>query len=100
MSKTDVIELVSEAFTKDSDGNMVATKTSRETFCNVFQIGAAAYWTAAEHGIRPDAEVQLRSIEYGGEHLAIFRGGEFTIERVNNTGEYTRLTLQRREDNG
>jgi len=100
MSKSDVITLISETYAKDVDGNLIPSTSERDTFVNVFTVGGASYWAAAEHGIRPDAEVQLRSVEYEGERLALFRSVEYTIERVNDTGEYTRLTLQRRAENG
>jgi len=99
MSKTDVITLISETYEKDDDGNMIATTVSTDTFVNVFTVGAASFWAAAEHGIRADAEVQLRTSEYNNERLVNFRDTEYTVERVNDTGEFTRLTLQRRTEN-
>ena len=92
--------LCRETATQDSRGNTVRVKGApKEVYANVYEIGLNSYLAAKAAGLHADAELQLRSIDYDGENIAEFNGVEYTVERVSDTGEYTRLTLARRLSN-
>lgn len=92
--------LYHEATTQDASGNTVPSKGEpSEVYANVYEIGLNSYLAAQASGLHADAELQLRSADYGGENVVEFDGKEYMVERVSDTGEFTRLTLARRLGN-
>lgn len=96
-----VATLFKEVVETDERGNMKPVKGEpHEVFVNPFAIGLSAYMAAQEAGLHADAEIQLRAVDYNGEDIAIMDGVEYTIERVQDTGDFTQLTLAKRLSNG
>lgn len=92
-----IAALCKEGTAQDSIGNTVPTVGEpREVFANVYEIGLNSYLAARASGLHADAELQLRSGDYDGEEIVLFGGNEYTVERVSDSGEFTRLTLARR----
>ena len=92
-----VATLFKEVTETDERGNMRVVKgESSEVFVNRYTIGLSSYMAAQEAGLHADAEVQLRSVDYGGEDIAILDGTEYTVERVSDSGDFTTLTLAKR----
>lgn len=81
---------------KRPDGSIHVERESREVFVNARTMGASKWAAAASSGLHADHEIELRSSEYQGEPLCVFRGVECDVERVSGAGEFTRLTLARR----
>lgn len=87
--------------TQDSSGNVIeAEPERRDVFCNQYTLGADAWATAVDIGLRADASVQVRSCDYNGEDEAIYHDVEYDIERVTASGEFTLLQLGRHVSNG
>lgn len=85
---------------QDGEGNWVqGEQVARQVFCNRFTVGGATWASVVDAGLRADAEVQLRSVEYAGEDEVRFHGVEYDVTRVVDSGEFTRLTLGRRLSN-
>ncbi len=97
----DTIELLSmPALHQDASGRWVGgEKKARKAFCNPYTVGAEAWSTAVDMGLRADYEVQLRSCEYKGETEARYRGDECDVEKVTQSGDFTRLQLGRKASN-
>ncbi len=97
----DTIELLSmPALHQDASGRWVGgEKEARKAFCNPYTVGAESWATAVDMGLRADYEVQLRSCEYGGETEARYRGVECDVEKVTQSGDFTRLQLGRKASN-
>lgn len=97
----DTIVLLSHPMREqDAEGNWVQGEPVRRLcFCNPFTIGSATWASVVDAGLRADAEVQLRSVDYGGEDEAVYRGREYDVTRVVDSGEFCRLTLGRRLSN-
>lgn len=76
--------------------------TEREVFCNRRSVGATEWGTAIDAGLRADAEVQLRAIDYAGEKSVRFGGELYSVERVveASSGELVRLTLGKKASDG
>lgn len=68
----------------------------RAAFANVRSVGASAYMAARAAGLHADAEVQLRSCDWGGENRARLRGGDYDVEAARTSGDHVFLTLRRR----
>lgn len=95
-----IATLCAETVAQDSAGNTVVTDGEpREVYANVYEIGLNSYVAARAAGLHADAELQMRSADYDGENVATVDGVEYTVVRVSDTGEYTRLTLARRLSN-
>lgn len=89
-----------ESATQDASGNPVHVMSEpREVFANVYEIGLRSFIAAQSAGLHADAEIQLRNADYDGENIVEFDGKEYTVERVSEAGEFTRLTLARRVAN-
>lgn len=86
---------------QDEAGNVhTGWPERRERFCNAYTVGADAWSAAIDLGLRADAEVQLRAVDYGGEEEVEFRGVEYDVERVTHSGDFVRLQLGRHASNG
>jgi hypothetical protein len=92
---------------QDAMGAWHAGKPEKRTvFCNPRSVGAET-WTNersrgdlhVDAGIRPDAAVQLRTVDYGGEEEVSYRGREYDVDAVVEKGDLTTLTLLRRASN-
>lgn len=72
------------------DGDTVET----EVFCNSYTVSLEE-WSVSNRdlGLRADAELQLRTVDYDGQPTVIYNGAEYTVERVTVSGEFTRLQL-------
>lgn len=96
-----VATLYSETVEADSRGNLKPVKGEpKEVYANKYTIGMTTYVNARSAGLHADAELQLRTVDYDGENIAILEGIEYTVERVSDSGEFTYLTLAKRLSNG
>lgn len=95
----DILTLVSLTTNQTDDGSLVHDRQERDVFANRYEIGAATYVAARSVGLRADAEFQIRTVDYAGEQVAVYDGKEYDVERVSDTGEFTRLTLARKLSN-
>ena len=83
--------------TQDARGNTVPSKGEpKDVYANVYEIGLNSYLAAKASGLHADAEIQMRSADYDGEGIVEFGGREYMVERVSDSGEFTRLVLARR----
>lgn len=100
MRYNSVATLFKEVVETDERGNMAPVKGEpHEVFVNRFSIGMSAFMAAREAGLHADAEIQLRAIDYDDENIAVMDGKEYTVERVDCSGDFTQLTLARRLSN-
>lgn len=95
-----VATLYRETIEPDSLGNLAPVKGEpNEVFANKYTVGASTFMAAQEAGLHADAEIELRTIDYNGEDIAFMEGIEYTVERVQDSGDFTRLTLAKRLSN-
>ena len=100
MRYNSVATLFSEVVEPDSYGNLKPTKGEpHDVYINKYSVGMTTFMAAQEAGLHADSEIQLRTIDYNGENIAVVEGTEFTVERVDDTGDFTRLTLAKRLSN-
>ena len=91
-----VITLRDVSVTIDENGGAVSTFTDSVVFANLYTIGASTWVAARAAGLHADAEVALRSADYGNQQRVVIDEIEYEVERVSNEGEFTRLMLERR----
>lgn len=91
--------LISVSMERDSLGNFIEATHERTVYANRFYVGDSTWMAAKSAGLHADAEIQVRSSSYKGEQRVILDGIEFEVERVDDRGEYARLTLSKRLNN-
>ena len=92
-------DLITVTVTLNDEGSPVFETSRRTVFCNQYVIGAQSWLAARSAGLHADFEIEIRSYEYNGEQVVEFDGVECQVERVSDTGEFTRLLLKRRVSN-
>ena len=101
MRFSEPITAFSETSAMDSMGNAALVRSDGKLlWANVYTVGTSAWLAGRAAGLHADAEVQVRSIDYGGENVVVMGGEEYSVERASNTGEFTRLVLSHRLANG
>lgn len=96
----EIVLLAKPNFYQDEAGNVHEGEAERrERFCNPYTVGADAWATSVDLGLRADAEVQLRTCDYAGEEEAEYHGVEYDVEKVTREGDFVRLQLGRHISN-
>lgn len=97
MRFNDVITLVSELPARqDASGAwQPGERVEEERFCNAYTVGASAWSSPLDAGMRVEAEVQVRTLDYSGQPKASYHGTEYDVARVITSGDLTRLQLGR-----
>lgn len=87
----------------DDEGNEVEGEpVDTQVFCNVRSLGFETWATAAQLGLKPELQVEVRTIDYAGQSQAIFNGREYDLSYSSTRGDNTILTYatHARNDNG
>lgn len=86
---------------KDGEGVWHDGEPQRsEVFCNRHSVGATTLAAYSQSGLRADAQVVVRTVDYGGQTEAEFDGAQYDVAGTSCKGDFTTLTLQRRSHNG
>ena len=76
------------AYTKDADGNEIATEQATTVFGSQESVFAAEFFNAGKLGIKPSCMVKIYSDEYSGEkYCSVDGGARMSIYRTHDTGE-------------
>ena len=98
MSEPIVLTLVSETWTKDSIGQMVATYTDRDVFGERESVNRSEWSAAGEQGLNPEFKVDVFFGDYEGEKIARMdvNGSEktFAIYRTYRDSDTVELYLE------
>ena len=87
----------------DAEGNEVEGEpVDTQVFCNVRSLGFETWATAAQLGLKPELQVEVRTIDYHGESQAVYKGREYDLSYSATRGDNTILTYatHARNDNG
>lgn len=80
------------AYTKDADGNEIATEQATTVFGSQESVFAAEFFNAGKLGIKPSCMVKIYSDEYSGEkYCSVDGGARMSIYRTYDTGEKIEL---------
>ena len=94
-------KLVNESTTKDSTGQMVATKTETECLGFEHSVYQNEFFSAEQAGIRSEGVILMNRVEYGGQKLLSINGQEFSIYRTYEAdADWIELYYGRRVGNG
>ena len=86
--------LVNKEYTLNDEGVPTFVDQETEVFCSPKVIGAGTWSSMYEIGISADAQVKLRSCDYEGQRDVFYRDKWYSVETVQEKGEFTVLTLR------
>lgn len=78
------------------EGAVTQTYEDTEVFFNRYSVSLQQRLAGAAEGLQGMVEGQVRSVDYEGQGIAVLDGEEYTVNQVNDTGEFCVLTLSRR----
>lgn len=86
----------------DEGAEVEADPVDTQVFCNVRSMGFETWATAAQLGLKPELQVEVRTIDYAGQSQAVYDGREYDLSYSSTRGDYTILTYatHARNDNG
>lgn len=89
-----VCALIATTAERDDLGVSRKKERCRRVPCNVYGISQAAYYAAAQAGVKPQAVIAVRACAYSGEELCEFRGTRYKVDSAVMSGaDDMRLTL-------
>lgn len=91
--------LVSVSIEVDGEGQQIEVREEAPVYVNQRQMGATAWMAARSAGLHADAHIEVPTGDYSGQEIIEVDGIEYDIERVQEIGDVTYLTLERRLSN-
>lgn len=89
--------LVAKTYEPDTEGVMHPTDTRVQVFCNPQHVGASTWSSMYEIGISVDAKLQVRTCDFDGQRDVFYRGKWYSVEVVDERGDFTNLTLRHQQ---
>lgn len=89
--------LVAKTYEIDSEGVPHPSDSRTEVFCNPRTVGASTWSSMYEIGMSPDAQIQVRSCDYSGQLDCLYRDKWYSVEFVQEQGDYTVLTMRHQQ---
>ena len=97
MRWNETCDLIAKEPVLDGEGVPHMRATSTTVFCNPQHVGASTWSSMYEIGISVDAKVQVRTCDYAGQTDAFYRGEWYSVEVVEEKGDFTLLTLRHQQ---
>lgn len=82
MDRSDVITLVAEIKTQDTNGVWRTTTAEREVFCQVNSITRAEFFDAGRNGLNPEYSFTMFFDDYNGERTVKYKGNTYGVYRT------------------
>lgn len=89
-----------ESVTGEDGKRSLARVGERKVFANRYTVGLTSWVGGDSKGLHPDSVVNVRASEYHGENRCELEGIEYMVEGASQSGEFTRLILKKRLNNG
>ena len=101
-NSTAILRDVSTTMTVDSEGNEIQGNPpiDTEVYCNKRNVGIETWATVAELGIKPEAQIQVRTADYDNQTLVVLDGREYDVSYTSTRGDFTIITLATHIPNG
>lgn len=89
-----ICTLIATETERDDKGVPHKKERRRNVPCNVFSMSAAAYYAAAQAGVKPQAVIGIRACAYSGETLVELGGATYSVDsKLMSGADNVRLTL-------
>ena len=82
MEYTEILYLITKTETKDSIGNITATETERKIYAKKNKVGSNEFYNAVAVGMKPTAELQIKTSNYNGEEEVKYNGIRYAVLRT------------------
>jgi len=82
MNIAEKISLVTKAYTADSIGQRVETRSTTDVFTLVESASQSEFFNGGQNGLRPDLKFTVRLFEYNGQDTLLYNGVEYSIYRT------------------
>ena len=89
--------LLATSYEVDGRGAPQPTVTETVVFCNPRHVGANTWSSMYEIGISVDAKLQVRTCDYSGQMDVLYRDEYYSVEVIEETGDFTLLTLRHQQ---
>lgn len=77
-----VITLIKKSYTRNSDGALEETESSRDVFCEVSSIGRNEFYSAAQAGLDVQLVFRTNPVNYEEEDTLEYDGQRYSITRT------------------
>ena len=82
MDRSDVITLVSETKTQDTNGVWRTETAERDVFCQVNSITRAEFFDAGRNGLNPEYSFSMFFDDYNGERTVRYNWNTYVVYRT------------------
>lgn len=82
MNIAEKISLVTKAYSVDSIGQRVETRSTKEIFALVESASQSEFFNGGQNGLRPEYKFTVLLNEYGGQETLIYKSVEYDIYRT------------------
>ena len=83
----DIITLVAQKMTIDTEGDQVVEESTRNIFCDVASIGMKEFYEAQAVGLKPEIKFKIAdNLDYSNEQIVIFNSVRYRVLRTYRTG--------------
>lgn len=88
MEYTDELKLIKITTSQDSIGNVTQTEETTDVLAKPNVVGTREFYNAMMVGIKPTAELQIRSLNYHGEEEVEYKGVRYSVIRTIPKGKF------------
>lgn len=94
----DVIVLIGQTYSLDSNGVQRAETTRREIFCQVHSVSRAEFFDGGRNGLNPSYEFTVFAEDYWDESVVEYRSEQYGVYRTYRVPEsdYLELYVERK----
>lgn len=82
MQYTEILYLIDKTEIKDAIGNITATETERMIYAKKNKVGSKEFYNAVAVGMKPTAELQIKTSNYNGEEEVKYNGIRYAVIRT------------------
>lgn len=93
MIYSDIITLVAESTSRDSDGYTVTTESTKEVYADIKSVKRDEFYKALRSGITAAIVCRIFAHDYNGQRLIDYAGIRYKVERAySTTPDFVELT--------
>lgn len=97
MDRSDVLTLISVAYTTDGIGQRIPTETEKQVYCKVRSVSQSEWFEAGRNGLKAELQATMFAYDYSGEEICEYNGKRYGIYRTYLRGtDEIELYLERK----
>lgn len=97
MDRSDVLTLISVAYTTDGIGQRIPAEESRQVLCRVRSVNQTEWFEAGRNGLKAEYQATMFAYDYNGEEICEYNGVRYGIYRTyRRSADEIELYLERK----